>query len=235
VRYEVTQDGSVIASGQMTEISGGAYKATIPALRPRSGAAQISISVVCPDPADSKTVDFDIYIDPSGFVRTVGGDPIAGATVTLFRSDSSSGPFEQVADGSGIMSPSNRTNPDTTDADGHFGWDVIAGFYIVRAEAEGCVSPTDRTQPFVETAVLEIPPPVTDLDLRLNCEPLAPGDVSCDGSVNSIDAALVLQFGAGLIGTLACQDAADVNGDSTINAIDAALILQYGAGLIPSL
>jgi hypothetical protein len=68
------------------------------------------------------------------------------------------------------MSPANRTNPDTTDAEGRFGWDVIAGFYKVRAEKEGCVSPENPLQAFVETQVLEIPPPATDLELILNCE-----------------------------------------------------------------
>ena len=60
-------------------------------------------------------------------------------------------------------------------------------------------------------------------------------DPNCDGNVNSIDAALVLQYGAGLIASLVCQDAADVNGDGSINAIDAALILQFTGGLVDSL
>jgi hypothetical protein len=63
----------------------------------------------------------------------------------------------------------------------------------------------------------------------------ATGDANCDHSVNSIDAALVLQYSAGLIASLACQGAADVNHDGSVNAIDAALILQYVAGLIGSL
>jgi hypothetical protein len=58
------------------------------------------------------------------------------------------------------------------------------------------------------------------------------GDVNCDGRVNSIDAALVLQFGAGLVSALACEQNADVNHSGTVNAIDASLILQYSAGLI---
>ena len=51
---------------------------------------------------------------------------------------------------------------------------------------------------------------------RVN-EPATPttptGDINCDGNVNSIDAALALQFSAGLVGSLACEEAADVNGD----------------------
>src|SRR3569832_1225511 len=87
--------------------------------------------------------------------------------MTLFRSDSTSGPFEVVPDGSGIMSLSNRNNPDTTDMSGHFGWDVLAGFYKVRAEKHGCHAPNDASQPNAENDILTIPPPVTDLDLRL--------------------------------------------------------------------
>jgi hypothetical protein len=58
------------------------------------------------------------------------------------------------------------------------------------------------------------------------------GDVNGDDVPNSIDAALVLQFGAGLLGSLRCADGADVNGDGEVTSIDAALILQFVAGLI---
>lgn len=61
------------------------------------------------------------------------------------------------------------------------------------------------------------------------------GDVNCAGVTNAIDAAIVLQFGAGLIDALACQERADVNGDGDIDSRDAALILQYVAGLLQSL
>jgi CSLREA domain-containing protein len=66
-------------------------------------------------------------------------------------------------------------------------------------------------------------------------EPLLKGDANCDGNVNSIDAALALQFAAGLASTLPCEDAADANNDNRINAIDAALILQFVAGLLDDL
>ena len=61
------------------------------------------------------------------------------------------------------------------------------------------------------------------------------GDVNCNGSVNSIDAALVLQFIVGLTPSLNCQADADVNENGDVNSIDAAIILQFVAGLIPGL
>jgi hypothetical protein len=61
------------------------------------------------------------------------------------------------------------------------------------------------------------------------------GDVDDDGAVNSVDAALVLQLNAGLIGSLPNMPSADVNGDGHVTSIDAALILQMAAGLLGSL
>lgn len=58
------------------------------------------------------------------------------------------------------------------------------------------------------------------------------GDASCDGDVNSVDAALVLQHNAGLLQRLPCPENADVNRDGRVNAVDAALILQYAAGIV---
>ena len=55
-------------------------------------------------------------------------------------------------------------------------------------------------------------------------EHAAVGDANCDGSVNSIDALLVLQLHAGLIDGV-CGDV-DVNGDGVANSLDAMLILQ---------
>ncbi len=167
--YRVVRGGDVVRSGAMAEGPAGTYTATIDAFYPISGSATIEMTITCPDPAQNETDSFNIYIDPSGNVRSVGGAPITGATVTLYRSDSSSGPFVTVPDGSDIMSPMNRSNPDTTDADGHFGWDVIAGYYKVRASKDGCHAPNNADQAYVESHVMTIPPPVTDLDLRLDC------------------------------------------------------------------
>ena len=88
-----------------------------------------------------------------------------------------------------------------------------------------CVGPTPPTDTPTRT------PTATDTP-----RPPGPvGDVTCDGLVNSIDAALVLQYDAGLIDSLSCAQNADVNVDGAVNSIDAALILQYDARLIDRL
>ena len=65
--------------------------------------------------------------------------------------------------------------------------------------------------------------------------PDLPGDANCNGSVNAIDAALILQINAGLLGELSCDGNADINENGTIDSIDAALVLQFVAGLLGSL
>ncbi len=62
-----------------------------------------------------------------------------------------------------------------------------------------------------------------------------PGDVNCDGTVTSIDAALILQFNDALLGSLPCASGADLNGDGRISPLDATLILRFTAGLLDSL
>jgi hypothetical protein len=177
--YQVRVGGALARSGSLTEqpTGSGTYKGTIPSLSPNHGDGAVKISINCPGTTEDEAVAFSIYIDPSGVVTNANtGQPIADATVTLVRSDDSGGPFVEVPDGSDIMSPSNRANPDTTDADGKFGWDVIAGFYKVQATAPGC-DPG-------ETAVLSIPPPALDLEIALDCPPPQITDADPDSPAN---------------------------------------------------
>jgi hypothetical protein len=174
--YElVRDDGSVWTAGSMTEIYAGQYEATISPLYPLHGNARINYTVICAD-SSSDTGSFDIYIDPSGLVRTPEGDAVDGASVTLLRSESGvEGSFEIVPDGSALMSPSNRSNPMLSDSSGYFGWDVIAGFYRVRAEKADCTAVGGAS--YAETEILTIPPPVADLELVLDCpDPDTDGD-----------------------------------------------------------
>jgi uncharacterized protein YkwD len=60
--------------------------------------------------------------------------------------------------------------------------------------------------------------------------PQRSGDVNCNSATDPVDAALVLQFGARMLTSLACEEEGDVNDDGSINALDASLILQIAAG-----
>ena len=184
--YIISRGFVTFDSGSMTEspAGSGTYTATVGPFYPGHGAATVVIII------GSITIGFDIYIDPSGTVRDSHGAPISGATVTLLRSDAATGPFSVVPDGSAVMSPGNRHNPDMTDAQGHFGWDVLAGFYKVRAQHAGCNG-------LVETGVLQIPPPVTDLVLTLDCPTELIGAVSRKhhGAAGDLDIPLALVGG----------------------------------------
>src|SRR4029434_7374883 len=102
-------------------ISPGHYRATIAPLRPLHSYASVQITIHCPG-GSTQSRTFTLFIDPSGHVRTIFGTPVVSATVTLFHTESVTGTFSMVPDGEAIMSPANRTNPDLTDANGHFGW-----------------------------------------------------------------------------------------------------------------
>lgn len=153
----------------MTHNLDGSFDAIIPPPAPHHGPAILEITLVCDGRVTVTKVN--VYIDPSGVVHNTRGRPIAGATVTLYRHEGATLGFQQVPDGSAVMSPANRRNTDLTDAAGHFGWDVLAGVYKVRAEKAGCHAPGSAV-PYVETAALTIPPPVIDIDLILQCTPL---------------------------------------------------------------
>jgi hypothetical protein len=166
--YQISQDGTVIRTGTLTEGPAGTYTASIAPLSPNHGAAAMQYTITCN--GTPITTIFGLYIDPSGVVMdSVSGQPLAGATVTLYSAPSPDGPFTVVPNGDPSMSPANQTNPDTSAADGSFGWDVVPGYYQIRAARAGCTSPTDPTQPYVETAVLTVPPPADNLVLTLAC------------------------------------------------------------------
>lgn len=93
---------------------------------------------------------------------------------------------------------------------------------IDAAVANGSVTCSEEPQP---TPTPTLPEPPGSL-------PGLPGDVNCSGNTNSVDAALVLQYDAGLVDSMACAKNGDLNDDGDINAIDAAIILQEVAGLL---
>ena len=150
---------------------------------PRHGTITFTISG-CPD---NTPIEFNIYIDPSGNVITArDGLPIAGATVRLLRSERArSGRSRTCPTAARSCRRATATTPDTTSANGAFGWDVIAGYYVVHASKAGC-GPTAGNYPGAypgtggypggypgenpaTTPVLQIPPPALNLEIRLDC------------------------------------------------------------------
>lgn len=121
---------------------------------PRHGIATVTYTVHgCSD----ETVNFNIYIDPAGYIYDIDtGQRIAGATVWLQYPDSTGG-WKNVPTGQRTMDPD--TNPLTTDVNGMYQWNVLAGSYRVHVEAPG-YEPKN-------SIVVTVPPPVTDLNVGL--------------------------------------------------------------------
>jgi uncharacterized repeat protein (TIGR01451 family) len=127
--------------------------------------------------------------DPSGYITNeVNGNPVQDAVVTLYKVpgwEARTGPSdvrpqtcesnlskepdelwsqpapealgEFALPDSGEIDPTR--NPQITDEEGHYGWDVAAGCWYVVVEKDGYVS---KVSP-----VVGVPPEVTDLDLTL--------------------------------------------------------------------
>ncbi len=124
-----------------------------------------------------------------------------------------------------------------TSASGAF--QIDSGFW---AGAAGGVGPTPTVGPTSTPVATDTPVPAIDTPTPTAGPPTVTptpgglfGDADCNGTVNAIDAAFVLQFGAGLLGDIPCADLADANDDGAVTAIDAALILQFVAGFLGSL
>ncbi len=139
------------------------------------------------------------------------GDDRAGTSGALFKTPDDTGIIPKVSNltvvcGAGVVVPTNTPGP--TDTPG---------------------PATDTPGPATDTPVpTETPVPTSTPD-----QPC--GDVNGGGDVNSVDAAIILQFTAGLISDierLAKPDNADVNGDGEVTSVDAALVLQKEAGRI---
>jgi hypothetical protein len=158
-------------------------------------------------PDDNGATDVFLYnLDGAELQRiSATGDGTDADGDSLFASIS--------ADGTVVAFQSNATN-------------------LVGADTNGATDVFSWGKPLVTSTPTPTPTPSPT---PTHPSPALLGDVDCGGSVNSIDAALILQLSAGLTGSLQCQEKADVNEDGAIDAIDAALVLQYDAGLIGGL
>ncbi|WP_420622471.1 carboxypeptidase regulatory-like domain-containing protein [Candidatus Poriferisodalis sp.] len=198
LRVSDIESGQSTWHGMSEEPAGsGTYVASIASASELQavGRGHVTINMNCA--GTTETVEFSIYIDPSGVVQDQNGKPVEGATVTLMREnpDTAVADFEAVADGSALMDPTvNSTNPDVTGADGQFRWDVVAGLWKVRAQAPGCHAAGDSATAYVETAELVVPPPRLGLVLELECEGTSESSlvVANGGSLSDIGTAASL-------------------------------------------
>lgn len=143
----------------------GKFSGNIPIMRPLHGKATVKIKISgCEHSSEEIVVEFKCWIDPSG--KVVDGNhedaPVWEATVTLLSSATESGTYTAVENGSEVMSPSNRVNPDKTRENGAFGWEVIEGYYKIEATKTGCGTAT--------TPAFHVPPPKENLEIVLHCE-----------------------------------------------------------------
>jgi hypothetical protein len=95
------------------------------------------------------------------------------------------------------------------------------------------VTPTPSPLPETPTATATFTPTPTRTRTPTPTPAGLAGDANKDGQVNALDAAIVLQYAAGLLPSI--NPNADANRDGQTNALDALLVLQYTAGLIGSL
>jgi hypothetical protein len=169
------------------------------------------------------------YVDPSGtvLVKTEHGPvPLPGATVTLEQGFESGGPLYTVPNGSVVMSPANRLNPDKTRSTGEFGWDVLGGIYAVTASREGCASQT--------TPMFTVPPPVTELALTLTCTTpptLSPTTTSVSSSTptsihgEAVTFTATVAGSSGPSGTVTFKDSSTTIGSAVVQGGKAAITL----------
>ena len=163
--FSFTVGGTTVDSGPMTEVPGSplsTYTATVQRPFPLAGDGSLTTTVLPSCAPDSAPVAFDVYIDPSGTVTDQFGMPLDDVTATLLRSDTVGGPFAAVPDGSAIMSPANRTNPDVLDSDGAFAWFVQSGVYRVDATRTGCDAASTEEMP--------VPPERLALLIKMQCD-----------------------------------------------------------------
>jgi Tol biopolymer transport system component len=204
-------------TGATTRLSGGtgASEANGPSRFPaissdgKHVAYQSDASNLVPDDGNSRTDIFLYELQSTGTQRisvpTAGGEAHDNSTFAAIDGDGSAVVFQSLAN-------------DLVPGDGNSVGDVFAWGKPTAPVLTPTRTPTAQATP--------TPTPE-------GCHPSSLGDANGDGHVNSIDAALILQFTAGLLPSISPN--ADANQDGRTNAIDALVVLQFGAGLLTCL
>jgi uncharacterized repeat protein (TIGR01451 family) len=173
----------------MTNISGDLYQSTIPE-DDLSSDLTLSVVTTCGVTTTESTVGYITLYDPSGYITDAQtGEPVVGATVTLYKipgwepktgpdddrsntcqshnSKDPGDPWDQTAPTHlGVIANADVTRIDPTSpyqhttAAGYYGWDVAEGCWYVVVEAEGYET---KVSPLVG-----VPPEVTDLNLAMD-------------------------------------------------------------------
>ena len=58
------------------------------------------------------------------------------------------------------------------------------------------------------------------------------GDADNNGTVDSVDALLILRYALRILDSLSSMDNADVTGDGEVDSVDALMVLRYALGII---
>ncbi|MFC4101277.1 OmpL47-type beta-barrel domain-containing protein [Paenibacillus xanthanilyticus] len=213
---ELTSDNGTDWSHTFTPSQVGLWEAPL----------SVAITPRYPDNTTGPVLEFPItLIDPSGFIynEAKGTDwKLPGATVTLQYRDPLLNTWVNMNEEAypGQFMP--VTNPQVTGADGRYGWDAAAGSYRVVVSRPGFATATSR--------VVDIPPPVTDLDVGLTPTDTGAPAVTLIGvqSGQSYTGAVEASF-------TAVDDAAGVRQVSYSIDGDAAVVVSDDEGTLPAI
>ena len=187
---------------------------------------------VGPPCATGRHVHFTLRKDGQG--SAIVGQTVCGWTVgadggisrdgqTYYASFSAAGPIANIDCFS--APPAETPSPTPCPIDTAPSGDACVPALTPAATATSTSTPTDTPTPTPTDTPTPTPTPTPSWLV---------GDAGCDGSTNSVDALLVLQYAAGYPPSW-CTIHGDANRDGAVDPIDATVILQYDAGLIPAL
>ena len=187
----LTADSVELVNGSnrypMAPLDADTFTYTIPGDAVVSG--DVVVAYACNEAPTQKKVGTIELFDPSGIVSDPEGNPVEGATVTLYyvpgwgpkqfpgdttantcesnlsKADGAAWSQEVTADNlaDALLPPMEwidpQANPQMTNSIGYYGWLVATGCWFVTVDAEGF-------EPYT-SALVGVPPEVTDLDITL--------------------------------------------------------------------